>query len=82
MTLDRNKFEKHINKFKLNKCPICNQKKWIFVDKMFHLPEYVQDPDLMSNYSYPVVPIVCENCGNTLFISAIVAGLVDSLHTK
>ncbi len=80
MKVDRKKFENHINKFALKPCPLCGQLNWTFVDMVFQLPEFNPDPDDPSiGKSYPVVPVMCETCGNTIFISAIVAGLARNI---
>ena len=82
MSIDKQKFEERMKKIELKPCKLCWKDNWKFVDKIFYLQEYVQDPDLMSNYSYPVIPVVCEHCGNTLFVSAIIANLVNNSNSK
>ena len=59
-------------------CPLCANTKWSISSTMFHLFEFNEGNIIIGGdqTSYPVVPIVCTNCGNTYFINALVAGLL------
>lgn len=54
-------------------CPYCGEVKWIASDKIFELREY-KDGNIVvgGTLIQPVVPITCNNCGNTVLINPIV----------
>ena len=74
------KLIKFINgKWQGRACPMCGIGKWVVTDKIFELREY-NDGNLVvgKNCSVvPVVPIICENCGNTIFVNAMIAEAVE-----
>ena len=53
-------------------CPMCNGRRWTVSDKVFELREF-NDGNIVvggpNSSVTPIIPIVCEYCGNTLFIS-------------
>lgn len=56
------------------RCPLCNQRE-------FTIGELLASPIVMKNAinlatPVPLVPFVCNNCGNTLLFSAVLMGLV------
>jgi len=61
-------------------CPICRSSDWYINDRL------VQPLTLGSMYSvqlggigYPQITMNCVQCGHTVFINAVVAGIVPSL---
>ncbi len=59
-------------------CPMCNTGNWTVSDTIFEIREFNDgNLDLGGGPLVPIVPITCDNCGNTLFINAIKVGLVD-----
>lgn len=76
--LDTDKMIKFLNdKWKNRNCVLCGNNQWTVSDTIHELREY-QDGSLVigSSNIVPVVPIVCKNCGNTIFINPIIAGAV------
>ena len=67
------------NKWQNQICPLCYGKSWNVAEKVFELREF-NDGDLHvggPNASIvPVIPVICENCGNTIFINALSTGLI------
>jgi hypothetical protein len=56
------------------RCPLCNQDK-------FTIGELLASPIVVNNIinlgtPVPLIPVVCNNCGNTLLFSAVAIGLV------
>lgn len=77
MKVDEKKAMEYIKKIKAPVCPLCGEKEWNFGDKVYQLMEFDFDGLHLGKSTIPVVPIVCENCGNTYFVNALVAGLID-----
>jgi hypothetical protein len=57
-------------------CPICKEKdKWLLMDRIWELNEFyprgVRSPTAEEFKVLPVVAVMCNNCGYTLFFNAI-----------
>ena len=81
MKIDTNKMIYFLqNKWGDSICPYCHGNNWDVPDKAFELREFNKG-DLKiggpEGAILPVVPITCTNCGNTVFINALLAGLVE-----
>lgn len=63
-------------------CPLCGHDKWNADNMVFYLGEFFLDSVRIGTPQFPVLPITCVNCGNTLFINALVAGLIDATENK
>lgn len=51
-------------------CPLCHSNSFKLADSTFVLTEPIDDdPAESSPPRLPVVPVICENCGYTIFIS-------------
>jgi len=60
------------------RCPMCDQTEWIVNDKIFELREFKGGSIILGNIPiFPVIPIICKNCSNTIFINPINARLLD-----
>jgi hypothetical protein len=58
-------------------CTVCGSQSWSITPylaevRMFHGRDFV-----LGGTSIPLVPVICNTCGNTLLISAIVLGIID-----
>lgn len=71
-----------ISKLKPYSCPLCNDGQWIVTSEIFYLNEYFKDKVVVGAKSFPVLPIVCNKCGNTMFINALVANLIEDKPSK
>ena len=60
----------------MNACPLCKKKQWSISDTVWQLPEYFQGGLRVGGPIFPVISITCNNCGNTYFLNAVVAGIV------
>jgi len=58
------------------KCEVCDQETWGITDVIFELREFSGGPVYFGGVTQPVIPIVCNTCGNTKFINAIKAGIL------
>lgn len=64
--------------FKNGKCPICGKDEFQIITTVFKLPEFNRPntPTIEQKHSeIPVVPLVCTNCGYTMLISPLAAGI-------
>lgn len=73
-SFDSNKIINHLNeKWQGRPCPMCGKGKWSVNDKIFELREFNEGNLIVGGGPIiPVIPIICESCGNTILINAIV----------
>lgn len=61
------------------RCPLCGNSGWNITDKCFELREF-NDGNLIlggpNSSVLPVIPVTCKNCGNTVFVNALMTGLL------
>jgi len=56
-------------------CPVCQTNSYTAGSAIFQMFEFAGGGlRLGGGPIYPVIPVVCANCGYTVFINAIVAG--------
>jgi len=76
---DGNKLIIHLEKKWQGKpCPMCGVGNWNVQDSSYELREYHGGNIVIGGGPIiPVVPVVCTNCGNTILVNAIIAGVVS-----
>lgn len=79
--MDKKDFEEFVNslndKWQDRPCPMCNNRKWSVQNKVFELREFRGGSLVLGGTPIvPIIPITCENCGNTILINAIKSGIV------
>ena len=57
-------------------CPMCQEGNWIIQENCFQIMEFNKDGLVVGGQVVPIIPITCSNCTNTIFINAILAGVV------
>lgn len=57
-------------------CPMCGSGPWNVQNKTFQLMEFHQGNLVIGGQLIPVVPVSCGNCGHTILVNAIIAGVV------
>lgn len=78
--IDGQKLINHLSKkWKGKNCPMCGEGPWNASDSPFELREFNEGNLIIGGQTsiVPVIPITCNNCGNTILINAVVAGLVN-----
>jgi hypothetical protein len=77
-SFDSEKLITHLKeKWDGRRCPMCKSGNWSVQDKVFELREYHGGSMVIGGSALvPVVPVTCDNCGNTILINGIIAGLV------
>ena len=60
-------------------CPLCNSITWGVSDTIFEMREFQGgNLNLGGNQNiFPVIPINCTECGNTIFLNAMQVGVLD-----
>ena len=60
-------------------CPMCHMSTWSAQNKIFELREFHGGGLVIGGSPIiPVIPITCNNCGNTILINAIKTKIVIS----
>jgi hypothetical protein len=78
-TFEPQKLIQHLSeKWHGKACPMCNSGPWAIGTEIFELREFHGGNFVLeSSKILPVVNVTCTNCGNTILINAITAGLVN-----
>lgn len=58
-------------------CTCCGANNWSIAESVFQLTEFHGSGMRIGGLLVPVVPVTCNNCGNTLVINALVAGAIE-----
>lgn len=58
-------------------CQVCKSNSWTVSQEVLELREFHGGSMVLGNNSaiYPIVPITCGSCGNTVLFNPLVAGL-------
>ena len=66
--------------WKRQQCCVCGNSHWNISDAVFELREFHHGSMVVGGDSriYPVIPLTCASCGNTIFLNAISLGLVKA----
>ena len=58
-------------------CPLCGGSDWNVSEGIFELRGFNDGKIVLGgNAIFPVIPVTCNKCGNTVFISALATGLM------
>lgn len=59
-------------------CAVCGKQAWRLQESFIHMP-VAPHPNAvrLGGEGFPMWPIVCGNCGNTLFLNLLVLGVKD-----
>ena len=77
MKINQEKLNNYLRTIHGSICPLCGNNNWTISDQVFQAIEFDYKGILINGASYPMVPLTCTTCGNTYFINALVAGLID-----
>ena len=62
---------------------MCGAGNWSISDKVFELREFKDGNMIIGNVPiFPVIPVTCANCGNSLMINALIAGIETAPDKK
>lgn len=57
-------------------CPMCGVGNWSVQDSTYQLLQFNQNALVGGGPVIPVIPVVCNNCGNTILVNALTAGFL------
>ena len=77
MKVEKSRLDAYLKRIHPTSCPLCGKSSWTVSDIVFQSPEFNDGEHPIGRASFPMIPLACENCGNTYFINALVAKLVD-----
>ena len=67
------------------RCPMCGSNNWEVGNKVFELREFNYGNLNIGGHGsaiIPVVPLTCNQCGNTQLLNAIMYGVVEQNNSK
>ena len=81
MNLNRDKLIAEINsKWQTKTCPMCGQNDWDIGSSMATLVNVGEDKSIQLGGQFmPLVPIVCNSCGNVILVNPLTVGALDNL---
>ncbi len=64
-------------------CPMCGHKTWSASDDIYSPTVIGQNGGLnIGKGLLPLLPVICTNCGNTIFVNIKVLGCIDEDNTQ
>lgn len=63
-------------------CPMCGSTSWDVQGSVFQLIQFNEGAMVIGGPVIPVIPVTCNNCGNTVLVNAIKAGIVTVPSTS
>jgi len=64
-------------KWQNRNCPMCGGGPWEVQEKTFQLNEFHNGNFVVGGPLIPIIPVTCTNCGHTVLVNAIVAGVLS-----
>jgi hypothetical protein len=79
LTEDQKKKAEHWFQTRASKavCPVCYSRTWTILPDMLAPPTFHAGSMVLGGVSYPHIVMACTTCGNSQFINAIVAGVLE-----
>lgn len=60
-------------------CPMCQSTHWNISDTIYEFRKFTNDSLMIAGGPvFPVIPLVCDDCGNTLFIHVNSVSVLNS----
>lgn len=77
MEIDEKKITEFTKRVSPAPCALCGNNNWVIENRVFYMPEFHKGETVIGGNVYPVVPIICSNCGHVLFVSAVASKLIE-----
>lgn len=76
---DKAKLIRHLeDKWSSQNCPMCGHSSWNIPSEVYEIREFHGGGLVVGPIPIvPVLPITCSNCGNTVLVNSIVAGITN-----
>jgi hypothetical protein len=77
MKIDTKKLIDYLSaKWQNRACPMCGARQWSVQEKSYELREFHGGSLVVGGSAIiPVIPVICGNCGNTILVNSILAGI-------
>jgi len=62
----------------LKTCPVSGDNNWIIADDLLQPMIHASGGLRVGGRGYPLVMLICRTCGYTMFLNAVLMGLLDS----
>lgn len=63
------------NHWSLPNCPISRKANWVLAEHIVEFHPYTGSGLVVGGSVYPVLMLICQDCGYTMFINAAIVGL-------
>jgi len=77
MKVEKEKLDAYLKKIHGSPCPLCGNNRWEISDQVFQALEFDYKGIQIGGATFPMVPLTCVTCGNTYFINALIAKLIE-----
>ena len=77
MKVRKDRMKAYLQRINAQACSLCGEVEWSVSEYVFQAIEFDGKGVVFGGAAYPMVPITCDNCGNTYFINAFAADLID-----
>lgn len=57
---------------------MCNHREWTLLPLFVDLPIFRNGTIAVGGAAYPNVGLICNNCGNTQIINAVISGVLEA----
>ncbi len=58
-------------------CRCCGSNNWDVELEIYQIMKFSQEGLILGGTRVPLAPVTCSNCGNTILINALIAGIVE-----
>jgi len=74
----------HLNeKWGVRHCPMCGENSWTVSDTIYELREFQGGNVVIGGGPiYPIIPVSCNNCGNSIMVNAIQSGGIENPNVQ
>ena len=82
--VDLDRMIKHLQvKWGNRSCPMCKSMKWNVSDAIYEIRAFNQGNLVLGQGPIlPIVPVTCNNCGNSILVNAFISGAIDKSNEK
>lgn len=86
MRVNEEKLLRKLNeKWKGINCPYCQSTEWTADTSIVTPMEIGENKEIKLGGRFkfqPLIPVSCRNCGNTVFVNALILGCLDGLENE
>ena len=64
------------DQWRTGSCPVCRKRNWVLADHVV-TPMLYTGVGLTQGAGYPQIMVICQVCGYTVYVNAVIAGIVQ-----